>query len=186
MNETDEYILNAIKTWVWSGFYNPDEVDSMIDDILEDDADETMLRAAVAPEFDRKIAEEESWPDTTDCDRLDQAFSELNSRGIIALHNTGLTMSDGIDDVSEVLQDRGRTGIKGYCFYHGQAMERAVAGGGLMVAFGDLDADKLKKTEIGHLVKKVLEESGLAVEWNGNSETKLNLSEFDWKRRRAV
>jgi hypothetical protein len=169
MSQTDEYILNAIKTWVWSGFYNPDEVDSMIDDILEDDADETMLRAAVAPEFDRKIAEEESWPDTTDCDRLDQAFAELNSRGIIALRN-----------------ERGRTGIKGYCFYHGQAMERAVAGGGLMVAFGDLDADKLKKTEIGHLVKEVLQESGLAVEWNGDPETKLNLSDFDWKRRRAV
>jgi len=106
MSQTDDYIHSAIKTWVWSGFYNPDEVDSMIDDIVEDDADETMLRAAVAPEFDRKIAEEESWPDTTDCDLLDQAFAELNPRGIIALHNAGLTMSDGISDVSEVLHER--------------------------------------------------------------------------------
>lgn len=94
MNQTDEYILNAIKNWVWSGFYDPDEVDSMIDDILEDDGDEAMLRAVVAPEFDKKTAEEASWPDTTDCDRLDQAFAELNSRGIISLHNAGYTMSD--------------------------------------------------------------------------------------------
>ena len=54
-----------------------------------DDADEAMLHAAVAPEFDRKAAEEASWPNTTDCDRLDQAFEELNARGVIALHNAG-------------------------------------------------------------------------------------------------
>jgi hypothetical protein len=54
MSEADEYILNAIDNWVWSGFYSPDEADAMIDDILEDDADEAMLRAAVAPEFERK------------------------------------------------------------------------------------------------------------------------------------
>ena len=186
MNETDEYILNSIKTWVWSGFYDPDEVDAMIDDILEDDADEAMLRAAVAPEFDKKIAEEESWPDTTDCDRLDQAFAKLNSRGIIALHNAGYTISDGISDVTEVLHERGRTGTKGYCFYHGQDLERAVAGVGLMIAFGDLDDDKLKKTEVGHLVKDVLQESGFTVEWNGDPETRLNLPKLDWKRRRAL
>ena len=186
MNETDEYILNAIKTWVWSGFYDPDEVDAMIDDILEDDADEAMLRGAVAPEFAKKTAAEASWPNTTDCDRLDQAFAKLNSRGIIALHNAGYTMSDGISDVSEVLHERGRTGTKGYCFYHGQDLERAVAGHGLTIAFGDLDDDKLKKTEVGHLVKDVLQESGFTVEWNGDSETRLNLPKIDWKRRMAL
>lgn len=53
MSETDEYILNSIKNWVWSGFYSPDEVDAMIDDILEEDADVVMLRGAVGPEFDK-------------------------------------------------------------------------------------------------------------------------------------
>src|SRR5947208_586733 len=102
MSEADEYILNAIKTWVWSGFYSPRDVDQMIGDILEDDADETSLRAAVRPEFAKKAAAQASWPRRTDCDRLGEAFTELNSRGIIALHNAGLTMSDGISDVAEV------------------------------------------------------------------------------------
>jgi hypothetical protein len=186
MSEADDYILDAIRNWVWSGFYSPDEVNALIDDILEDDADEAMLRAAVAPEFERKAAAEASWPDTTDCDRLDHAFEELNARGVIALHNAGYTMSDGIGDVSQVLHERGRKGIKGYCFYHGQDVERAVAGGGLMVAFGDLDDDKTKKAEIGRLVKDVLQESGLAVEWNGDPETRLNVPGLAWKRRRPV
>ena len=186
MNETDAYILNAIKDWVWSGFYSPDEVDEMIDDILEDDADEAMLRSAVAPEFDKKAAAEASWPATTDCDRLDQAFEELNSRGVIALHNAGYTMSDGTSDVSEVLHERGRKGIKGYCFYHGQDVEGAVAGRGLVIAFGDLDDDKAKKTLVGRLVSDVLQEFGFAVEWNGDPETRLNIPALDWKRRRVV
>ena len=51
MSETDDYILQTIRTWVWSGFYSPDQVDEMIDDLLEDDSNETMLRAAIGPEF---------------------------------------------------------------------------------------------------------------------------------------
>ena len=61
-----------------------------------------------------------------------------------------------------------------------------MAGEGLMLAFGDLDDDKVKRAEIGQLVKDVLQESGLTVEWNGDPETRLNLREFVWKRRRTV
>lgn len=185
MNETDEYILDAIRKSVWSGFESPDEVDAMIDDILEEDADEAMLRAAVTPEFEKKAAAEKTWPATTDCDRLDRAFEQLNSRGVIALHNAGVTMSDGLDDVGEALRQRGRTEIQGYCFYHRQDVDRAIDGGGLMIAFGDLDDDKTQKTQVGELVQVVLQEVGLAVAWDGDPETRLNLPTLDWKRRRA-
>ena len=186
MNETNEYILNAIKTWVWSGYYSPTHVDEMIDDILEDDADETFLRAAVGPEFVKKAAAEASWPDTTDCDRLDAAFAELNSRGIIALHNAGFTMSDGRSDVDEVLHQRGRKGVKGYCFYHGQDIERAVAGAGLLLAFGDFADDKIKKAEIGRAVIEALANVGFAVEWSGDPEKRLSIPTLDWKRRGSL
>lgn len=186
MNESDAYVLNAIRSWVWSGFYSPSDVDEMIDDILEPDADEGLLRAAVQPEFDKKAAAEAGWPAVTDCDRLDEAFAELNARGIIALHNTGYDMSDGIGDVSEVLHERGQKGVKGYCFYHGQDVERAVAGEGLMLAFGALDDDKARKMEMGQMVKDILESFGFTVEWNGDAETRLSLPNLDWKRRPAV
>ena len=186
MNDTDKYILDTIKTCVWSGFYDPDEVQQVIDDILEDDADEAMLRAAVAPEFEKKAAAEDTWPDETDCDRLDQAFAQMNSSGIIALQNAGYTMSDGLGDIGEVLHERGRENVKGYCFYHGQDLERAVAGAGLMLAFGDLDADPVKKRAIGSVVKEILESKEFFVEWNGDPETRLSIPNLDWKRRTSV
>jgi hypothetical protein len=185
-NEANKYILDAIKTWVWSGFYSSTDVDSMIEDILEEDADEAFLRAAILPEFAKKAAAESTWPSTTDCDRLDRAFEALNMQGIIALQNAGYTMSDGLSDVSQVLHERGQNRVRGYCFYHGQDLERAVDGGGLWFAFGDLDNDASAKTEIGRSVKDLLERFGFTVEWNGDPETRLYMPNFDWKRRRAL
>ena len=183
MNDTDKYILEAIRNWVWSGFYDATEVQEMIDDILEEDADEAMLRAAVAPEFEKKRAAEASWPAETDCDQLDETFAALDAQGVIALHNAGYTMSDGISDVAEVLHERGRSGVRGYCFYHGQDVERAVAGGGLWIAFGDVDDVPLQKTEIGKIVRAELEKQGFRVEWDGDPETRLYLPDLNWRRR---
>lgn len=186
MTDADKYILDSIKTWVWSGFYGPADVNSMIDDVLENGADEAFLRSMVAPEFERKRAAEALWPPETDCDRLNLAFEKLNANRIIALHNAGYTMSDGTSDVAEVLHERGRGGVDGYCFYHGQDLERAVAGAGLMIAFGDLDEQSAKKVEIGQFVKRILEEHGFTVEWNGDPETRLSIPKMDWKRRSPV
>ena len=186
MNETEKYILDTIKSCVWSGFYEIVDVHQVIDDILEDDANEAMLRSAVAPEFAKKAAAETSWPDVTDCDRLDVAFETMNASGIIALQNAGYTMSDGLGDVGEILHERGRENVRGYCFYHGQDLERAVAGTGLMLAFGDLDNDPTQKTEMGKAVKDLLESNGFLVEWSGDPESRLNIPEFDWKRRKQI
>lgn len=183
MNDTDQYILDAIKTCVWSGFYDSDGVHEVIDDILEEDADEAMLRAAVDAEFAKKAAAEAAWPAETDCDRLDQAFDAMNASSIIALQNAGYTMSDGLDDVSEVLHERDRQDVKGYCFYHGQDLERAVAGDGLTLAFGDLKAEPAQKAAVGKMVKEIIESKGFVVDWDGDPESRLNIPNFDWKRR---
>ena len=183
MSDTDEYILDAIRNHVWSGFYSPDDVHQLIDDLL---ADEAMLRRAVEKEFTRKVAAEGSWPPITDCDRLDQAFAALDARGLIALQNAGYTLSDGITEVSEALHQRGREGAQGYCFFHGQDLERAVDGEGVMLAFGSLDDDPVHKRKVGELVKEAMESFGFAVEWNGDPETRLNLPAVDWKRRSRI
>lgn len=187
MNDATRYILDAIQSHVWSGFDSPGDVDQLIDDLLEGDADETFLRAAVGPEFARKRAAEATWPLTTDCDRLDAAFETLDAHGIIALQNTGYEMSDGLTEVAEALHACGRReGVQGYCFYHGQDLERAVKGEGLMLAFGSLDDDQTHKLEVGQRVREILEGGGFMVQWNGDAEKRLNLPGLDWKRRGPI
>jgi hypothetical protein len=46
--------------------------------------------------------------------------------------------------------------------------------------------DKSQKVEIGKVVKQELEKAGLRVEWNNDSESRLNLKNFDWKRRTDI
>ena len=184
MRETNDYVLGCIKTWVWSGFYGPEDIQEMVGDVLEHDADEAMLRAAVGSELAAKATAEEAWPRVTDCDRLDAVFAELDRGGVIALQNAGYTMSDGYSDVGERLADRDRDQVKGYCFYHGQDLERALAGGGLMLAFGNLDAEPTGKGAVGELVAAALRKAGFEVDWNGDPEKRIHLPRIDWKRRR--
>jgi hypothetical protein len=183
MNEIDSYILDAIRTSVWSGFCNDNDVQEMIDDIIEEEANESYLRSQVNHEFEQKQIAELSWPKETDCDRLTLAFHELNQNNIIALHNAGNTMSDGLDDVNETMHQRGKANVIGYCFYHGQDVERAVKGSGLWLAFGDFDANNIEKIKIGNIVKSTIEKYRFHIEWNEDSETRLSIPVFDWKRR---
>lgn len=186
MSDIDQYILDAIKTFVWSGFYSPADVQQAIGDLLEEGADEAMLRAHVLPEFERKAQAELAWEPETDCDRLDAAFEALEEQGILALHNAGNTMSDGHEDAAAILEESGSANFIGYCFYHGQDVERALSGGGLLIAFDHIEGDVPEKATIGEAVQAALEAEGLATEWNGDPETRINLPDFEWKRRGVV
>lgn len=185
-NEVNDHILNAIKVGVWSGFYTPDEVHQIIDDLQEDGADETMLRAAVAPEFEKKAEAEKAWPPVTDCDRLDSVFERLTTRGILCLHNAGYTMSDGHEDANEALSNQPENAYFGYCFYHGQDLERAVNGEGLMLAYDHVEGDVPGKSLVGLVIKEELEIAGFSLEWDGTSNKRINIPQMDWKRRQKT
>ena len=186
MSDIDQYILDAIQTFVWSGFHTPEDVQRLIGELLEEGADEAMLRAAVLPEFEKKARAERTWPAETDCDRLDAAFEALEDQGILALHNAGNTMTDGHEDAAAILEESGGDAFVGYCFYHGQDVERAIAGGGLLIAFDHVQGDVPEKKTIGQAVRAALQAENLVTDWNGDPETRINLPNFEWKRRGVV
>lgn len=193
MPDTDDEQLKTVKVWVWSGFYDPEEVDELIDGLLEDgdhDGDSSAVRkrlcTAAGAEFAAKAAGERTWPAVTDCDRLDQAFDALEALGVIALQNVGYTLADGIADVNGEFIDRGLPDeVSGYCFYHGHDLERAVGGGALMIAFGQFDdtPGSLERTAaVGRIVRDTLEQHGFTVTWDGDADVRLKVA-IDWKRR---
>jgi hypothetical protein len=148
--------------------------------------DEAEVIAAVNAAFTALAQDKTTWPATTDCDRLDGVFATLNARGIIALQNAGYTQSDGYDDIRESYREHpDRDAVIGYCFYHGQDMERAVQGEGLYLAFGPMDAQK-EETEgprIGAMIVEELTQAGLAVKWSGTVGQRISIPAIDWKRR---
>jgi len=182
-----EYAAGEIRRLVWSGFYDAPAVrDIVLEEIFQPgEIDPAWVEQHIDQEFARKLQVERAWPVVTDCDKLDRAFDELNDSGIIALHNAGYEQDDGIEDVTEVYHELGAedSPVQGYCFYHGQDLERAVDGEGLMLSFGDILGADAKGEEIGERIVEVLHRHGLAVTWSGTIAERIELPEIQWRRR---
>jgi len=180
--------LREIDSLVHGGF---EERDRVIEILCEEmyapgELDESEVIAAVDAAFASLARDKTTWPATTDCDRLDSAFAALNARGIIALQNAGYTQSDGYDDVRQNYHERSdRDSVVGYCFYHGQDLERAVHSEGLYLAFGPMDAKKEKSEgpRIGAMIVEELTRAGFAVKWDGTFDQRISIPAIDWKRR---
>ncbi len=182
-----EYAATEIRRLVWSGFYDAPAVrDIVLEEIFQPgEIEPDWVERQIDEEFARKLAVERAWPLVTDCDKLDRAFDELNDSGIVALQNAGYTQDDGIEDVTEIYQELGgeESPVEGYCFYHGQDLERAVDGEGLLLTFGDILGDDAKGEEIGERIVEVLHRHGLGVTWSGTIAERIELPEIQWRRR---
>jgi hypothetical protein len=184
----DADVIDEIDVLVRSGFWDRERLIEIICEELY--APGGLDPNAVEIEIDKQIATweaaKETWPDVTDCDRLDTAFAALNERGVIALQNAGMTQSDGHSDFRQAYDDHhNKSSIVGYCFYHGQDLERAVRGGGLYFAFGPVDPKEEETTgvEIGNMVREELERVGFAVEWDGTFANRIRVPRILWQRR---
>jgi hypothetical protein len=182
--------LRKIEGFVRAGFEERDRIIEIIcqESYAPGEIDEAEVTVAADAAFASLARDRTTWPATTDCDRLDGVFAALNTRGIIALHNAGLTQSDGYHEVVEIYAERSdRNTIIGYCFYHGQDLEGAVQGQDLYLAFGPMDAQK-EQTEgprIGAMIADELTRAGFAVTWNGTFAERIFVPSIDWKRRRS-
>jgi hypothetical protein len=184
--EAEAEAIKVIREEVKGGFATAEGIVLTINEavVYPEEADEDWLYAEIEKAFAEKRAEQATWPEETDCDRLDRAFKSLDSQGIVALQNAGMTRSDGEDDAAEVYREAGGASSRyvGYCFYHGQDLERAVNGLGLFFAFGMFE-DQSKDAEIGRRIQAALEQAGFKVEWNGTGESRLFVKEINWQRR---
>jgi len=189
MSETEEkYAKERIYNFVWSGFYMADDIIRIIfEDTCGREVDRSWIAAAVQSEMTRKSAAEVDWPTQTDCDRLDVAFDQLNKNGILALQNAGYTQSDGLSDIRELDHQMGgpKSGVIGYCFYHGQDVEHALKGRGIMLTFGDITGDNEKGVAVGRRICETLTAAGLSVAWNEWIESRIEIPKIEWQRRNA-
>jgi hypothetical protein len=142
--------------------------------------------AAVDAAFAAHAAEQATWHDVTDCDRLTAAFARLNAGGIIALECAGFTLSDGYADCGEAYhQHPDPASVRGYCFFHYQDVERALAGDGLALAFGPLDPEEeAEGIAVGEAVRDELERAGFGVTWDGTFAQRILVPKIVWRKRR--
>ena len=184
---TEADLLHWVRSWVWSGEYDGEEVAILIEEQLgeRDKVNPDWLDKAIRREFAAKRKAEKTWPKVTDSDRLDRAFDALEGQSVIALHIAGYTQSEGLYEVEEEYREAGgkKSNYAGHCYYTEQDQEAAMDGGGLYIGFGHLSGDDAKGVEVGRMVRAALEREGLQVEWDGRIGCRLYVKDFHWQRR---
>jgi len=174
--------------WVWYGYYTAAAILRWIDEGAAEGGgfDHGWIKAYATAVFEKKRAAEATWPQETDCDRLDNAFGRLNEQGVCALQWAGNTISEGMESVSDAINDEGvpEGRYQGFCFFHSQDIDRALGDEGLMLAFGPVDSDEDEDAvRIGRLVCEAFQREGLQTDWKGTADSRINLPRLRWQRR---
>jgi hypothetical protein len=180
-----------IRRQVIAGFDPPSSISESAPEVFVDDADEEILRP-IAERLTREIVadhvcEQAGWPDVTDCDRLDDAFAELNRNGIVSRQNFSCCGNCGVVEIGGEIRAERDAGlsVRGYAFYHMQDTESASDGYGLYLYYGSMEDGDSATLQVGKAIVEALERHGLATRWNGRSDTRIHV-QLDWKRRRPI
>lgn len=195
-DDNAQYLFEHVTTRARSGFYTEEQV---LEDIEERVSEElghpdaelvAKLRAHARTVLAERAAAEATWPARTENDAIAAAFRELmEKRGIVALENAGYTMSDGWSDVNQIATDLTELGRKprGATFYHGQDLERAVAGKGLLLAFGAYEDDEARADAqslvIARDIVDTLKRHGVDASWDGTLDQRIRIAPFEWRKR---
>ncbi|ATB34797.1 hypothetical protein CYFUS_000204 [Cystobacter fuscus] len=191
-DDSRKHLLARVECLVRGGFEGEEELVEEFEQWVEDELGESdsalveTLEAHARKLFQEQRVREAGWSEPTLNDAIASAFEELNGRGIVAMEDAGYTMSEGWSEVNEVASSQDPL-PRGAVFYHGQDLERGVAGEGLLLAFGAYEDDDAKheaaSLAIGREACEVLGRHGVRTEWNGSVGERIQIPPFEWRKR---
>jgi hypothetical protein len=165
-----------------------------------DEAEHASCKKFVASEYDRIYSEyqeeKKSWPETTDCDRLDDAVRRLNRKGIVLWPvspccNT-CTMAEFPEYIDQLCEQAAnlKSRLRGYSYFIDQSMSDMLQDStdiDVYLGYGPTDKVGEKEYEgvavaIGHEIFEGLKSTGLTVEWDGELKNKIYLL-IKWQQR---
>jgi hypothetical protein len=181
-------VADYVRLLVAGGFEEPDEIVSIVVESFEDEDGADELPALVERLTDEAIQAhleaQKSWPEVTDCDRLDNALDELTGAGIVCRQHF---QDDGADAEgcigAEMRAEAKYVKVRGYAFYATPETTKAVEHGTLRIDYGAVAKGKAALVAVGREIVETLRRHGLTTAWNGRGDTALQVR-LDWKRRR--
>lgn len=146
---------------------------------------QTTIKSLVAELLAAHRAQQKDWEYPTDCDRLDEAFANLNEQGIVARQNFSCCNNCGFTEIwDEVAKEEKRHPIEGYVFYHLQCTERAIKSGQLLLAYGCVEEDTALFIQVANKIVAELRRVGLDANWQGTASHPIVVDGIVWQKRR--
>lgn len=177
-------MIEQIELLVKTGFHSLEEIFEILTEQYDISIEEEQLQTEINSLFNRHVEASEQWARPTHFENLVMVFDMLCDGGIIALHNAGLTMNDGIDDANECYEELIKRGKlpAGYCFYHEQDIERAIDSNVLLIAFGTFRENPEHAAKVANVIVSFLESFGFNVHWDGDINSRIELLNFEWRK----
>ena len=168
--EEIEYMINALSK---SGFFNKDE----IIEILEDEFIEENIDFS---QFDISLNEF----DNVNFNKLDKVFKLLVDENIVAIHNCGYDIEEGVNDAFELLVHLKNNNYspEGFCFYTFEDVEEAILENKLKITFGDFENDENKALDIGKIVCNSLKSENFEINCDGTINNQIEINPFEWDK----
>ncbi|MER5202650.1 hypothetical protein [Streptomyces sp. NPDC002825] len=126
-----------------------------------------------------RVAEQATWQDETDPERLTRAFTALQEAGITSRENFTCCRSCGQSEIGA----EGGPDARGFVYFHTQCTDSAAAGHGLTLLYGGFDGSSETTAAIGHEVVAALAAAGLPTEWDRDPGRAITVTPLDWRRR---
>ncbi|MFD9005573.1 DUF6891 domain-containing protein [Streptomyces sp. NPDC059582] len=153
------------------------------EEYLVDDDDRPVSPAQARELVDRlwreRLAEQATWREITDPERLTDAFEALDASGITARENFTCCRSCGS---AEIGAERGE-GARGFVYFHSQCTQSAAAGHGLTLFYGGFDGSAETTAAVGGEVVAALDAAGLSTSWDGSPDTAIQVTGLTWHKR---
>lgn len=156
-----------------SGFFSVDEITEILDDqFIEEEIDFSKFNISLVDSSNENFS------------RLERVFKNLSSKGIVAIHNCGDDISEGVADAFElnVHLINNKFEAQGFCFYTFDDVEDAIFDERLKITFGDFENDENKALEIGKVVFRYLEEENFTIVWDETVNNQIEINPFKWDK----
>jgi len=186
LKEMQEYIQLDVK----AGYDTREKmIDNAIDYLLGEYDPQWLEEQAIKLTDDclaEHLREQKEWLHETDCDRLDEAFAELDRHGIVARQHFTCCQTCGHAEINaEIAKTQKHRPVLGYVFFHWQDTESAVRSDYLYLAYGSVSGKERESQMIASEVVAALQRAGLQAEWNGSIRSRICIKNIVWQRRRV-
>ena len=165
-----EYMVDLLAK---SGFFSEDEIMEILEDqFIEEDIDLSMIDIPLN-NFDN-----------INFNKLEKVFKALADQNIVAIHNCGYDIEEGVGDAFELYVHLINNKFKpeGFCFYSFEDVEEAIEHDYLKITFGDFENNETKALQIGEIVADLLKSEGFSVVWDGTINNQIELDPFKWDK----
>ena len=168
--EEIDYLIDMLTK---SGFFGVDEIIEILEDqFIEEEIDFSNFNISLN-NFS-----------SINFNKLENAFNGLAKRDIVAIHNCGYDIEEGVADAFELNVHLLNNKFKadGFCFYTFEDVEEAIEDEKLKITFGDFENSETKALEIGKTVADALKSEGFSIVWDETVNCQIELNPFKWDK----